>query len=85
MYLKKAPMVEEIVQKHRVPSEAINHEIKIGIAYELSYTESRKIAETITLNHIYECCDYYSQMMADMSEYNLSYRELSNAHFFSGI
>ena len=85
MYLKKAPTVEQIVQRHRVPLEQITEELKIGIAYELLYTESNKIAENIALNHIYECYYYYSQMQSDLFEYKLSYQELTNNQFFFGI
>ena len=52
--------IKDIAKKHNVPIGDIKKELKIGTKIELEHTDSRKKAKEITMDHLAEFPDYYS-------------------------
>lgn len=55
---------KDIADKFDVSISKINHQIEIGIKFELKHTDSRSIAKEIAMDHLVDIPDYYTRLTA---------------------
>lgn len=56
----KGMTLDDLAKKHDTTIEKIEKELEIGVGVEMEHTKSKKIAKEITMDHIFEFPDYYS-------------------------
>lgn len=60
--IKKYMSPEEIAKKHKLSTNAIDSQLKMGIKIESEHTGSKQMARIIALQHLEELPDYYTRL-----------------------
>lgn len=53
---------KDIADKFDLPVSKINRELQMGIKIEMEHTKSKKTAEDIAMDHLFEIPDYYTRL-----------------------
>lgn len=56
--------IQQIADKHGVPVEQIQDQLKKGIKVEAEHTQDHETATEIAMDHLYELPDYYDRLEA---------------------
>ena len=59
---KKSPSASDVIKKHKISSEALDAQLKKGIAVEKEHVNSEAEAREIALDHLWEFPDYYDRL-----------------------
>jgi len=54
--------VKDIADKHGVPVEKIEKQIKMGIKVEMEHVDDEELAKEISMDHLEEIPDYYDRL-----------------------
>lgn len=54
--------LNDIAKKHNVSIDELTKEFELGLKVELEHTNDENIAKEITMDHLYEMPNYYSEL-----------------------